>query len=269
LINAAKNSGLNIPGFLWKHFTDTILVYISNPAINGCFNSPLPYLTIIGSIFFLFGIGYAFSKLFSARMMILLVWFWAVIFFGGFMTQDAPANSRLVMSLPAVAIILGLGIYEFSDHLLKMKLINLQWQKIISLIIVMILVGQNIGFYFGVYYYQNDNEDANGELGQQTGLELQHLGSDYDLYLFGTPRVFAGFPTTVFLAPENALYDLTTDKIDSLILRPGKGDLFVAIPENRADLATIELKYPGGKWESVQRQFKQEVLYYAYLIPPK
>jgi 4-amino-4-deoxy-L-arabinose transferase-like glycosyltransferase len=269
LINAAKNSGLNISGFLWKHFTDTILVYISNPAINGCFNSPLPYLTIIGSIFFLFGIGYAFSKLFSARMMILLVWFWAVIFFGGFMTQDAPANSRLVMSLPAVAIILGLGIYEFSDHLLKMKLINLQWQKIISLIIVLILVGQNIGFYFGVYYYQNDNEDANGELGQQTGLELQHLGSDYDLYLFGTPRVFAGFPTTVFLAPENAFYDLTTDKIDSLTLRPGKGDLFVAIPENRADLATIELKYPGGKWESVQRQFKQEVLYYAYLIPPK
>ena len=267
LIDAAHNAGLSIPAFLWKHFTDTILVYISNPAIAGCFNSPLPYLTIIGSIFFLFGMGYAFSKLFQASMMILLVWFWSVIFFGGFMTQDAPANSRLVMSLPAVALIIGLGIYKFTDYLLKMKLINQQWQKIISAIIVLILIVQNIGFYFGVYYYQDYNEDANGELGQQTGLELQQLGPDYDLYLFGTPRVFAAFPTTVFLAPKNGLFDLTTDKIGSLTLRPGKRNIFVAIPENLSDLMAISMKYPGGTWEATQRLYKKEVLYYAYIVP--
>ncbi|MGD0877944.1 MAG: hypothetical protein ABSA01_07345 [Anaerolineales bacterium] len=51
-------------------------------------------------------------------------------------------------------------------------------------------------------------------------------------------------------------------------LRPDKGKKIVAIPKNRTDLANIQLKYPGGKWESVQRRFKQEVLYYAYLIPP-
>jgi len=269
LIDAAHNARVSIPAFLWKHFTDTILVYISNPAVAGCFNSPLPYLTIIGSILFLFGMGYAFSKLFEARMMILLVWFWAVIFLGGFMTQDAPANSRLVMSLPAVALFVGLGIYKFTDYLLKTKLINLQWQKIVSILIILILVGQNIGFYFGVYYYQNYNEDANGELGQQTGLELQRLGADYDLYMFGTPRVFAAFPTTVFLAPDNDLVDLSTDKIDGLTLRPGKGNIFVAIPENRADLTAVEQKFPGGKFESVPRRFKAEVLYYAYLLPPK
>jgi hypothetical protein len=213
--------------------------------------------------------GYAFSKLFEARMMTLLVWFWAVIFFGGFMTQDAPANSRLVMSLPAVAILVGLGIFKFTDYLLKIKLINLQWQKIVITLIILILIGQNIGFYFGVYYYQNYNEDANGEIGQQTGLELQRLGTDYDLYMFGIPRVFAAFPTTVFLAPDNDLIDLTTDKIDSLTLRPGQGNIFVAIPENRADLTAIEQKFPGGTWESVPRRFKAEILYYAYLLPPK
>ena len=269
LIDAAHNAGVSIPAFLWKHFTDTILVYISNPAVAGCFNSPMPYLTIIGSILFLFGMGYAFSKLFEARMMTLLVWFWAVIFFGGFMTQDAPANSRLVMSLPAVALFVGLGIFKFTDYLLKIKLINLLWQKIVITLIILILVGQNIGFYFGVYYYQNYNEDANGELGQQTGLELQRLGTDYDLYMFGIPRVFAAFPTTVFLAPDNDLIDLTTDKINSLTLRPDKGNIFVAIPENRADLTAIEQKFPGGTWESVPRRFKAEVLYYAYLLPPK
>ena len=103
--------------------------------------------------------------------------------------------------------ILGLGIYKFTDYLLKIKLINLHWQKIISTIIVFILIGQKIGYYFGVYYYQNYNEDANGELGQRSSLELKQLGPDYDLYLFGTPRVFAAFPITVFLAPYNGLYD--------------------------------------------------------------
>jgi hypothetical protein len=269
LINASQNAGLRIPAFLWKHFTDTILVYISKPAAGNIFNSPLPYLTIIGAIFFLFGMGYAFFKLLDPKMMTLLVWFWAVVFFGGFMTQDAPANARLIMSLPAVALLLALGIYKFTDYLMRIKLLSQQWQKIISAIIVMILIGQNIGFFFGVYFTRDYNEDANAELGQITGLELKHLGPDYDLYLFGMPRVFAAFPTTVFLAPDNGLFDLTSDKIDSLTLRPGKRNIFVAIPENRSDLTTISQKYPGGTWETTPRRYKQEVLYYAYIINPK
>jgi hypothetical protein len=240
LINASKNAGLSIPAFLWKHFTDTILVYISNPAVGAIYNSPMPYLTIFGSIFFL--------------MMTLLVWFWSVVFFGGFMTQDAPANARLIMSLPAVALFIGFGIYKFTDYLLRMKLINQHWQKIISAIVVLILIGQNIAFFFGVYYIQDYNEDANAELGQKTGLDLQRLGPNYDLYLFGVPRVFAAFPTTVFLAPENGLFE---------------GNIFVAIPENRNDLMAVSQKYPGGTWATTQRSFKQEVLYYAYFIPPK
>jgi hypothetical protein len=173
------------------------------------------------------------------------------------------------MSLPAVALLLALGIYKFTDYLMRIKLLSQQWQKIISAIIVMILIGQNIGFFFGVYFTRDYNEDANAELGQITGLELKHLGPDYDLYLFGMPRVFAAFPTTVFLAPDNGLFDLTSDKIDSLTLRPGKRNIFVAIPENRSDLTTISQKYPGGTWETTPRRYKQEVLYYAYIINPK
>jgi hypothetical protein len=267
LITAARNAGLSVPAFLWKHFLDTILVYISKPAAGNIFNSPMPYLTILGSIFFLFGMGFAFFKIFEPKMMILLVWFWAVVFFGGFLTQDAPANSRLIMSLPVVAIFLGMGIYKFTDFLLRMRFINLRWQEIISVVLVLILAGQNIAFFFGVYYTRDYSEDANAELGQKIGLELQQLGSDYDLYLFGIPRVFAGFPTTVFLAPDNGLFDLTSDRIDSMTLRPGRSNIFVAIPENRSDLVTISQKYPGGTWETTLRSYKQEDLYYAYIIP--
>ena len=269
LNNASQNAGLSIPAFLWKHFVDTTLIYISRPAPGNIFNSPMPYLTVLGAIFFLFGMGYAFSKFVDRKMMTLLVWFWAVIVFGGFLTQDAPANSRLVMSLPAVAILIGLGMFKFSEYLLKTKLISQRWQDIICVILVLILMGQNIAFFFGNYYTQDYNENTNAELGQKTGLELQRLGSNYDLYLFGDPRVFTTFPTTVFLAPGNGLFDLTSDMISSLALRPGKRNVFVAIPENRNALVAISEKYPGGTWETTQMSYKPEVLYYAYFIPLK
>jgi hypothetical protein len=269
LANAAQSAGMKIPAFLWKHFLDTTLIYISKAPAGNIYNSPNPYLTILAATFFLFGMGYSISKLFDLKMITLLAWFWAVVLLGGFMTQDAPANSRLIMSLPVVAIFIGLGILKFTDYLLQLKLLNLQWQRIVSALIVLFLIGQNITFFFGIYYSRDYNEDANAELGQKTGQELQHLGTNYDLYLFGMPRVFAGFPTTVFLAPENGLFDLTSDKIDTLALRPGKRNIFVAIPENRNDLTAISMKYPGGTWETTQRSYKQEVLYYAYLFTPK
>ena len=269
LVTQSQRSGQSIPAILWKQFTDTVLVYISQPAVGNFFNSPMPYLTIIGSIFFLFGMGYAFTKPLETRMMTLLVWFWSVVIVGGFLTLSPPANTRLVMSTPAVALFLALGIYKFTDYLRQLKLFNQHWQTIVSAMLVLILAGQNVAFYFGVYRYRDYFEDANSELGQQIGLELQHLGPNYDFYLFGVPRVFAAFPTTVFLAPDNGYFDVTSDTIDSSTLRPGRGNIFVAIPENRADLDTIALKYPGGTWETIQRDYKQEVLYYAYLIRPK
>ena len=269
LVTQSQRSGQSIPAILWKQFTDTVLVYISQPAVGNFFNSPMPYLTIIGSIFFLFGMGYAFTKPLETRMMTLLVWFWSVVIVGGFLTLSPPANTRLVMSTPAVALFLALGIYKFTDYLRQLKLFNQHWQTIVSAMLVLILAGQNVAFYFGVYRYRDYFEDANSELGQQIGLELQHLGPNYDFYLFGVPRVFAAFPTTVFLAPDNGYFDLTSNTIDSSTLQPGKGNIFVAIPENRADLDTIALKYPSGTWETIQRDYKQEVLYYAYLIRPK
>lgn len=55
-------------------------------------------------------------------------------------------------------------------------------------------------------------------------MELRKLGPLYNYYLFGLPRIF------------------------------------VAIPENLADLERIAAKFPGGTWEEIPRLFKVEVL---------
>jgi 4-amino-4-deoxy-L-arabinose transferase-like glycosyltransferase len=267
LTNEAARTGTSIARILLKQFADTILVYISQPAVGNFFNSSQPYLSILGSIFFVFGMVYAFMKLKEPRMVTLLVWFWAVVFLGGVLTLSPPANTRLIMTSPAVAIFIALGITQFFRILTQLNLLNLRWQAIFSVSLLVILGMQNIAYYFGIYRYENYFQDATGEYAEVFGLELEKLGPNYDYYLFGLPRIFAAFPTIVFLSPENNMYDINRDMIDSLVLNPGKSNIFVAIPENRIDLERIKEIYPGGTWEEVGRRYRLEVLYYAYILP--
>jgi hypothetical protein len=267
LLDEMKRTGTSIASILWKQFTDTVLVYISQPAIGNFFNSSQPYLSILGSFFFIFGMVYTFVKIKEPRMMTLLVWFWSIIFLGGVLTLSPPANTRLLMTSPAVAIFLALGITQFLGILNRMNLFSSRWQTIISVGLLITLGIQNIAYYFGNYRNQNLFQDATGELTQMVGLELKELGPDYDYYLFGLPRVFAAFPSIEFLCPENKMVDLNSDMINTLVLNEGKSNLFVAIPENRSDLERIKDKYPGGSWEEVGRRYKEETLYYAYILP--
>jgi 4-amino-4-deoxy-L-arabinose transferase-like glycosyltransferase len=267
LVNEAKRTGTSIAGILWKQFTGTFLVYISQPAIGNFFNSSQPYLSILGSIFFVFGMVYALVKISEPRMLTVLVWFWAVLILGGVLTLSPPANTRLIMTSPAVAIFLALGLTQFLGILNRMKLLSPRSQIILSIGLLTILGIQNIAYYFGIYRYQNYFQDATGEYAESFGLELQKLGPDYDYYLFGLPRIFAAFPTIVFLCPDNNMYDINSDMIDTLVLNEGKSNVFVAIPENRSDLERIEEKYPVGTWEEIGHRYKNEVLYYAYILP--
>ncbi len=267
LAGEVTRTGINSAGILLKQFTDTVLVYISQPAVGNFFNSSQPYLSILGAIFFIFGMAYALVKFTEPRMMLLLVWFWSVVFLGGILTLSPPANTRLLMTSPAVAIFLALGITQFSGILDHMKLLAPRWQTILSIGLLVILGIQNIAYYFGDYRSQNRFQDATGEFTEKFGLELQGLGPNYDYYLLGMPRIFAAFPTVVFLCPENNMLDLTGDMIATLVLTEGKSNVFAAIPENRSDLERIEQKFPGGTWEEVGRRYRDEVLYYAYILP--
>lgn len=263
----AENTGQSIAKILLKQFADTTLVYIARPAIGNFFNYPGPYLSLLGSIFFLLGMGYSFSQYSQPRMFGLLAWFWSVVFLGGVLTLSPPANTRLIMTAPTVALFLALGVNLVTVMLGRLKIFAPRTSIIMSACLVTILGMVNVATYFGPYRWRNYFEDPTGELTQKIGLELQQLGPNYDYYLFGMPRIFASFPTVDLLAPENETYSLTSADIDSLVLNRGRSNIFVAIPENQADLDRIANKFPGGTMELVNRRYKAEVLYYAYILP--
>jgi 4-amino-4-deoxy-L-arabinose transferase-like glycosyltransferase len=267
LTNQAAANATSPLIILLDQFAKSTLVFISDSAGGNFFNSPDPYLTLLGSIFFLVGMITAFFRIKETRYMLMLGWFWAVVLFGGILTTNPPANTRMVMSIPAIAIFLALGIDEFASMFqflrVKPKLI-----QAFTVIVLGILFLQGIFFYYGEYWSGFYFRDGNSELGLEAGLQLRELGPQYNYYLLGIPRVFAGFPTTAFLTPENAKADLTSDQIETLVIPAGKGAFFVAIPENQADLAIVEKRFPGGFREIFDRKTQPEVLYYAYILTP-
>jgi 4-amino-4-deoxy-L-arabinose transferase-like glycosyltransferase len=253
---------------LLQQLSRTVLVFFAQDANGNFLNFNRPYLTILGAIFFMIGMAVSFRHVLDERHFVLQAWFWSVLALGGFLTVNPPANTRLVMTIPAVCLLIGLGAWQVSKVLLQLKFTP-QLVYGLNAALVLILAFQDLSFYFGSYWKENRFQDANGEIGMEAGLRLQQLGSDYDLYLFGAPRVFAGFPTTDFLIPANLKVDLQADSIPGLSFTSGQGAYIAAIPENREMLQQVEQRYPGGTWETMERKVKDEVLYYAYILTPE
>ncbi len=266
LPNQVNLTGHSAWQILVKQFSDTILVFFSQNATY-FLNFDRPYLTVLGAIFFMIGLVIAFRYLFEPRYFILQAWFWSVLTLGGFLTLNPPANTRMLMTIPVTGLFIALGIWQLSRVLRNLKF-NSAWIYTLGIALILILGYQNLSFYFGTYWQNHYSQDANSELAMQAGLRLQQLGNGYEYYVFGLPRVFAAFPTTEFLAPQVAKHDLSGESILNLTLHPGKGAYIIAIPENRGLLQQVMQLHPGGLWEVMPRQDRDEVLYYAYLLPP-
>ena len=252
---------------LVEQFSKTVLVFFSQNAASNFLNFDRPYLTVLGTIFFMIGLAIAFRYLFEQRYFILQAWFWSVLILGGFLTLSPPANTRLVMTIPATSLFLAIGAWQISKVLLHLRFKPV-WVYTLNFALIIVLASQNLSYYFYTYRERALFQDANGELGMEAGLELQSLGKGYDYYLLGLPRVFAAFPTTEFLNPGTPMTDLSAETVPFLSLAPDRGAFIVAIPENVDLLHQIMNKYPGGKWEVVERKVQDEVLYYAYILTP-
>lgn len=194
------------------------MVFIASPAPGNFFNSPNPYLTVFGSILFLLGMGYALAYLFQPRHFIMLIWFWAVILFGGILTLNPPANTRLLMTSPPVAILMALGAYKIVEYLQKFRSLPERAIAPVFLAVVCIISYQNINFYMFEYRNNLYFQDANGEYAMEIGLMAKNMGSDFKIFVLGAPRVYSGFPTFSFIAPDNPRADLSAESIPTLDL---------------------------------------------------
>jgi len=99
----------------------------------------------------------------------------------------------------------------------------------IMLILVGLITYQNISYYMGEYRVNTYFQDANGEYAMEAGLMAKTLGNEYQIYSLGAPRIFTGFPTFAFLAPNNPKMDLTAESIPTFDLPPNQKAVFLPV----------------------------------------
>lgn len=266
LTQQAAQTGKSVLEILFNQFTRTTMVFIATPALGNFFNSPYPYLTVLGSIFFLLGMAYALAYFLRPQHFMILVWFWAVILFGGILTLNPPANTRLLMTTPVVGIFMALGAYKILEYLQKFRLVPERMVVPVLAVIVFVIVYQNISYYMFEYRKNMYFQDANGEYAMEIGLMAKQLGEDVPLFIMGEPRVYSSFPTLSYIAPNNPRTDLGAANISTLQLDPDQKVAFFATPENRSLLEEIKQTYPGGTGGSVYRKTKPEELLFDYYI---
>lgn len=269
LAQRAIQTGQSQLDILIDQFTRTTMVFVASSAPGNFFNSPEPYLTVLGSILFLLGMAYAMAHILETRYFMLLVWFWAVILFGGILTLNPPANTRMLMTSPPVAILMAVGLHKFLDYLQKFRLVPDRAIVPAIVSVLLIISYQNINFYMVKYRNNMYFADANGEFAMETGLMANDLRDVYALYFIGAPRIFSGFPTIPFLAPQYPRSDLKAEDIPTLTLQPNQKVAFFAIPENRPLLEEISQKFPGGERGLIYRKPRpNEILFEYYILAP-
>jgi len=269
LAQRAIQTGQSQLDILIDQFTRTTMVFVASSAPGNFFNSPEPYLTVLGSILFLLGMAYAMAHILETRYFMLLVWFWAVILFGGILTLNPPANTRMLMTSPPVAILMAVGLHKILDYLQKFRLVPDRAIVPAIVSVLLIISYQNINFYMVKYRNNMYFADANGEFAMETGLMANDLRDVYALYFIGAPRIFSGFPTIPFLAPQYPRSDLKAEDIPTLTLQPDQKVAFFAIPENRPLLEEISQKFPGGERGLIYRKPRpNEILFEYYILAP-
>jgi 4-amino-4-deoxy-L-arabinose transferase-like glycosyltransferase len=267
LTSHAAATGVSPAQVLFDQFSGTVLTFVAQPASGHLFNSPSPYLTLPESILFLVGMATAIAWISTPRYFIILAWFWTVVVAGGMLTLNPPANTRLLMTTPAVAVLMAVGLRTAFTQIERRKLIVERLFVPVCVVIVSAIAFQNIRFYLVEYRRQMYFQDTNAEFAMEVGLMARSFGDDCSLYLLGAPHVFASFPTFRYLAPRSVIIDLAAADADGLSRPAHTPAAFFAIAENRSLLADLKRKIPGGSGGIFYRKSRPgEILFEYYLV---
>jgi 4-amino-4-deoxy-L-arabinose transferase-like glycosyltransferase len=267
----AVATGKGYVGVLLDQFARSSLVFVSQGAPGGFFNSPAPYLPAIGAVFLVLGMAYTLGRLLEPRYMTLFAWFWSVVILGSTLTVGPPSSQRLLMTAPAVALLVALGLRKTAEAAERMGVFSLRGAVALCAAVATLISLQGVYFYFGEYRQGHYFEDASNEMSYESFHHTAQLGQDYRMYIVGYPRVFVAFANFDYLAPDLPKQDFNDVTPESVAALPrDRGAFFLTIPERRQDLQNIARWVPGGEWIQVYRRYQPvDVLYYAYQVPPE
>ena len=269
LQHQTQTTGQNAAEILLKQFWGASLVFIVTDAPLGFFNSPQAYFPPVEALIFMFGLAYLFWRIKDARCMVILAWFWAVVILGGALTGSPPTSQRILMSIPAAAIITAIGMTKILEAFAHFRQSFVKFAPGILLGFVLLIGYTNISFYFYDYRIGHYYEDVKNELTYETRIYTAPLDATGRMFLIADPEIpYLAYKSFTYFAPDmekTTLNNVTRQKL--LNLPYDKDVLFIALPGYESDLELIAQLIPGGEWHETRRRYQPEyMLFCSYKI---
>jgi hypothetical protein len=265
----ASSEGNSAISYLTEQFLKSSLVFIVSGAPSNFFNSPRPYLVSIAAIFFMLGLAYSIWRIKDPRYFTLMVWFWAAIILGSTITDSPPSSQRMLMSMPALSIIIALGLTKFTENIPRIGRFGHWFEPVVLLGFILLTGSQNINFYFSEYRSGHYFEDITNEFSYETRRQITPLHNSGRLFLMAEPHIpYLAFANLKFFSPdvEKAyLNDVTPQALAGL---PNEKDaLFIASSSRENEIRSIASLIPGGDWEEFHRiEHPEDILFFSYKI---
>lgn len=225
-----------------------------------------PLLDFLAGIFALFGMAWALVRWRDRRYFLILIWFWSVVISGGMLTESPPSSQRLVIAIPAVALLVAFGLEQSVRLARRLLSFHRRWENVTLGLLALILAISSVRFYFIEYTPARVYGTANGETATMMGYYLDELGGNYEVYLFGAPRIYWSFGTMAFLAPGVSGQDVVEPlRAPPDFVDEGRDAVFLFLPERSGELIWVQQAYPAGQVREF-RDAADELRFIAYEV---
>jgi 4-amino-4-deoxy-L-arabinose transferase-like glycosyltransferase len=211
-----------------------------------------PLLGFLAGACAVFGMAWAVAHWRDRRYFLVLIWFWSVIITGGMLTESPPSSQRLVIAIPAVALLVAFGLDHSVRLVCRLLDIGRTRENVALGVVVTILAMSSIYFYFVEFTPTRRYGSANGETATMMGHYLRELEGETQAYLFGAPNMYWKFGTMPFMAPRVQGKDVVEpldgppDFVDETDGTADRGIVFLFLPERSGELVWVQQAFPGG-----------------------
>jgi 4-amino-4-deoxy-L-arabinose transferase-like glycosyltransferase len=207
-----------------------------------------PLLGFLAGIFAMLGMVWAVTHWRERRHFLVLIWFWSVVISGGMLTESPPSSQRLVIAIPAVALLVAFGLEQTVRLAQRFLGVHRRWENVALGLLALALVVSSVRFYFVEYTPARRYGSANGETATMIGHYLQDLDRGVEAYFFGAPRIYWSFGTMSFLAPGVQGRDVVEPLAGPTDFgSDDQSTVFIFLPERAGELTWVEQSLPGGR----------------------
>jgi 4-amino-4-deoxy-L-arabinose transferase-like glycosyltransferase len=227
-----------------------------------------PLLGFLAGILALLGMAWAVAHWRERRYFLILIWFWGVIFAGGVLTEGPPASQRLVMAIPAVCLLVAVGLEATLDLARRLLGARPATENLALGLLVAALAASNVNYYFVTFTPSHRYGSANGETATMIGHYLSGQVPGTQVYFLGAPHLYWGFGTMGFLAPQVEGHDIEQPLTSPPDLPDtGRSMVFIFLPDRTGELQWVQTAFPGGQVREF-RDDRERLRFIAYGTSP-